>query len=41
MYATNSPVDQDSKVWELEMITRLKKDTSQFQKRPIRDYLKY
>jgi len=27
--------------WEFEMINRLKKDASQFKKRPIRDYLDY
>jgi len=29
------------KVWEFEMINRLKKDASQFKKRPIREYLEY
>lgn len=35
-----SPAGQDAKEWEIEMIARLKKDASQFKKRPIREYLK-
>lgn len=38
---STSPAGQDTNVWEFEMINRLKKDASQFQKRPIRDYLDY
>ena len=38
---STSPAGQDSKMWEFEMIKRLKEDTSQFKKRPIRDYLDY
>ena len=39
MVSSTSPAGQDSKAWESEMINRLKKDASQFKKRPIRDYL--
>ncbi|NLD48054.1 MAG: replication initiation protein, partial [Clostridiaceae bacterium] len=35
------PAGQDTNIWESEMVDRLKKDPSQFKKRPIRDYLKY
>lgn len=38
---STSPAGQDTKAWELEMINRLKKDASQFSKRPIKDYLEY
>lgn len=38
---STSPAGQDAKAWEFEMINRLKKDASQFNKRPIRDYLEY
>ena len=38
---STSPAGQDPKAWEFEMINRLKKDASQFKKRPIRDYLEY
>ena len=38
---STSPAGQDPKAWEFEMINRLKKDSSQFKKRPIRDYLEY
>ena len=41
LVSSTSPAGQDPKVWEFEMINRLKKDTSQFKKRPIRDYLEY
>ncbi|WP_201529943.1 replication initiation protein RepM [Psychrobacter frigidicola] len=41
LVSSTSPAGQDSKEWELEMIDRLKKDASQFKKRPIRDYLNY
>ncbi len=38
---STSPAGQDSSLFEFEMINRLKKDASQFNKRPIRDYLEY
>ena len=38
---STSPAGQDTKMWEFEMVNRLKKDASQFNKRPIRDYLDY
>ena len=41
LVSSTSPAGQDMKVWEFEMINRLKKDASQFKKRPIRDYLEY
>ena len=41
LVSSTSPAGQDSRAWEFEMITRLKKDASQFVKRPIRDYLEY
>lgn len=36
-----SPAGQSQHGWEFEMINRLKKDASQFTKRPIKDYLEY
>ena len=39
LVSSTSPAGQDSKAWEFEMINRLKKDATQFKKRPIRDYL--
>ena len=36
---STSPAGQDSSAWEFEMVSRLKKDASQFKKRPIREYL--
>ena len=36
-----SPAGQSQQGWEFEMINRLKKDASQFNKCPIRDYLEY
>ena len=36
-----SPAGQTAQGWEFEMINRLKKDASDFQKRPIREYLEY
>ena len=36
-----SPAGQSQQGWEFEMINRLKKDASQFKKRPIRNYLEY
>lgn len=41
LVSSTSPAGQDPKMWEFEMINRLKKDASQFKKRPIRDYLEY
>ena len=41
LVSSTSPAGQDPKEWEFEMINRLKKDASQFKKRPIRDYLEY
>ena len=38
---STSPAGQDPNAWEFEMINRLKKDASQFKKRPIREYLDY
>jgi len=39
LVSSTSPAGQDMKVWEFEMINRLKKDAAQFKKRPIREYL--
>lgn len=41
MVSSTSPAGQDPRAWEFEMINRLKKDPSQFKKRPIREYLEY
>ena len=41
LVSSTSPAGQDMKVWEVEMIKRLKKDPLQFKKRPIREYLVY
>ena len=41
LVSSTSPAGQDRRAWEFEMINRLKKDASQFKKRPIRDYLEY
>ncbi|MGP5549013.1 replication initiation protein RepM [Psychrobacter alimentarius] len=41
LVSSTSPAGQDPKAWEFEMINRLKKDASQFTKRPIREYLEY
>lgn len=41
LVSPTSPAGQSQNGWEFEMINRLKKDASQFKKRPIRDYLKY
>ena len=38
---STSPAGQDSSAWEFEMVSRLKKDASQFKKRSIREYLTY
>ncbi|WP_299189718.1 replication initiation protein RepM [uncultured Psychrobacter sp.] len=41
LVSSTSPAGQDPSAWEFEMINRLKKDASQFKKRPIREYLEY
>ncbi len=41
LVSSTSPAGQDMTMWEFEMINRLKKDASQFKKRPIREYLEY
>ena len=41
LVSPTSPAGQSQHGWEFEMINRLKKDASQFKKRPIRDYLEY
>ena len=41
LVSPTSPAGQSLQGWEFEMINRLKKDASQFQKRPIKEYLKY
>jgi len=41
MVSPTSLAGQTQQGWEFEMINRLKKDASQFKKRPIRDYLEY
>ena len=41
LVSSTSPAGQNMKVWESEMIKRLKKDASQFSKRPIKEYLHY
>ena len=41
LVSSTSPAGQDPKVWEFEMVNRLKKDSSSFKKRPIREYLEY
>lgn len=41
LVSSTSPAGQDTKAWEFEMINRLKKDSSQFNKRSIREYLEY
>ena len=41
LVSSTSPAGQNPNDWEFEMINRLKKDPSQFKKRPIRDYLEY
>ena len=39
LVSSTSPAGQDPTAWEFEMVNRLKRDPSQFTKRPIRDYL--
>lgn len=41
LVSPTSPAGQSQQGWEFEMINRLKKDASDFKKRPIRDYLNY
>lgn len=41
MVSPTSPAGQSQQGWEFEMINRLKKDPSQFKKRPLKDYLDY
>ena len=41
LVSSTSPAGQDPNAWEFEMINRLKKDASQFKKRPVREYLEY
>lgn len=41
LVSSTSPAGQNILVWESEMVERLKKDASDFKKRPIRDYLNY
>lgn len=40
LVSSTSAAGQDMNAWEFEMVNRLKRDVSQFKKRPIRDYLK-
>ena len=40
LVSPNSPANQSPQIWEAEMISRIKKDASIFDKRPILDYLK-
>lgn len=41
LVSSTSAAGQDTKAWEFEMVNRLKKDTSDFIKRPIKEYLEY
>jgi plasmid replication initiation protein len=41
LVSPTSPAGQSQQNWDFEMINRLKKDASQFKKRPIKDYLEY
>lgn len=41
LVSSTSQAGQDPKIWEFEMVNRLKKDSSQFNKCPIKDYLSY
>ena len=41
MVSPTSSAGQSDSGWEFEMINRLKRDASQFKKKPIRDYLDY
>lgn len=39
LVSSTSPAGQDLNAWEVEMVSRLKQNPSQFNKSPIRDYL--
>lgn len=41
LVSSTSPAGQTAQGWEFEMVNRLKRDASQFKKRPIREYLEY
>jgi plasmid replication initiation protein len=41
LVSPTSLAGQSQQGWEFEMLNRIKKDASQFSKRPIRDYLEY
>ena len=41
LVSPTSPAGQSQHGWEFEMINRLKKNASDFQKRPIKEYLEY
>lgn len=41
LVSSTSAAGQDMNAWEFEMVNRLKKDASQFKKRPIKEYLDY
>jgi plasmid replication initiation protein len=41
LVSSTSQAGQTEQGWEFEMINRLKKDPTQFKKRPIREYLEY
>ena len=41
LVSPTSPAGQSQQGWEFEMVNRLKKDASEFTKRPIKDYLDY
>ena len=41
LVSPTSPAGQSQQGWEFEMLNRLKKDASQFSKRPIKEYLEY
>ena len=41
LVSSTSAAGQDANTWEFEMINRLKKNASEFKKRPIREYLDY
>ena len=41
LVSSTSQAGQSEQAWEFEMINRLKKDASQFNKRALRDYLEY
>ena len=41
LVSSTSPAGQNANDWEFEMINRLKREASQFNKRPIKEYLDY